>query len=217
MESATATSAGGTGAPVAQHLAELRAQAESSPAVARDAAWEWFRRLGGQRATAELDELFSLGTAPQGLDGPTDGILVMTQIHPAADPVIRGLASLQMPWMGKRFNAGAARGDNRFISSARFPMRLLWPRYRPKPSEQGTEGRLAFDFETRVEPSADDRGTQVLVIDYAPVESNPDHLIRAIRDELVEIVPGANLGKVLHRNGDGSYRNWGFFALRPSD
>ena len=53
------------------------------------------------------------------------------------------------------------------------------------------------------------------MIDYAPVESNPDHLIRSIRDELVEIVPGANLGKIMHRNGDGGYRNWGFFALRP--
>lgn len=202
-------------AAVNDHLAELRSQAESSPAVARDAAWEWFRRLGGRRAADELDELFSMGTPPEGLDGPTDGILVMTQIHPLADPVINGLASLQMPWMGKRFNRGAHHGDNRFISSARLPMKLLWPLYHPKPSEEGTEGRLAFDFETRVESSAEDPSTEVLVIDYAPVESNPDHLIRSIRDELVEIVPGANLGKILHRNGDGSYRNWGFFALRP--
>ena len=94
-------------------------------------------------------------------------------------------------------------------------MKLLWPRYAPQASEEGTEGRLAFNFETRVEPSVDDAGTDVLVIDYAPVESNPDHLIRAIRDELVEIVPGANLGKIMHRGGDGGYRNWGFFALRP--
>ena len=143
---------------VSDHLAELRSQAESSPAIARDAAWEWFRRLGSERATAELDELFSMGTAPEGLDGPTDGILVMTQIHPLADPVIKGLASLQMPWMGKRFNRGDHHGDNRFISTARFPMKLLWPLYEPKASEEGTEGRLAFDFETRVEPSVDDPG-----------------------------------------------------------
>lgn len=139
----------------------------------------------------------------------------MTRIHPAADPAIRALAAIRMPWLGKRFDRGAQRGDNRFTASARFPMRLLWPRYRPRPSERGTEGRLAFDFETRVEPSADDPRTEVLVIDYAPVGSNPDHLIRAIRDELVEIVPGADLGKVLHRDGGGAYRNWGFFALRP--
>jgi hypothetical protein len=203
------------GTSVEDHLAELRSMSESSPAVARDAAWEWFRRLGRERATDRLDELFAMGRPPEDLDGPTDGILVMTQIHPLADPVINTLAAIQMPWMGKRFNRGSHHGDNRFISSARFPLMALWPRYSPKPSEDGTEGRLAFDFETRVEPSVDDPRTQVLVIDYDPVESNPDHLIRSIRDELVEIVPGANLGKIMHRNGDGGYRNWGFFALRP--
>jgi hypothetical protein len=37
----------------------------------------------------------------------------------------------------------------------------------------------------------------VLVIDYESVETNPRLLIRQIRDELVQIVPGANLGKML--------------------
>jgi hypothetical protein len=194
---------------------DLRALARTDPAGAREEAWSWFEELGRRRAARELDELFRRGRAPEGLDGPTDGILLMTQIQRLADPAIRGLARLRMPWMGKRFDLRAGRGDNRFISGARFPVKALWPGYRMKPSEQGTEGRLAFDFETRVEPSADDPSTEVLVIDYAPVEQNPDRLIRKIRDELVEIVPGANLGKVLHRNADGGYRNWGFFALRP--
>jgi len=70
---------------------------------------------------------------------------------------------------------------------------------------------------TRVEAGKDDPDTKVLVIDYAPVESNPDHLIRSIRDELVEIVPGANLGKILYRTGEDEYRNLGFFALRPAE
>ena len=76
--------------------------------------------------------------------------------------------------------------------------------------------RIAFDFVTRVEPGEHDPETKVLVIDYAPVDSNPGFVIKSIRDELVEIVPGANLGKVLYRNSDGSYANWGFFALRPA-
>ena len=75
--------------------------------------------------------------------------------------------------------------------------------------------RLAFDFETRIEPGKHDPGTEVLVIDYAPVEENPNLLIRSIRDELVEIVPGANLGKILYRSSEESYTNLGFFALRP--
>jgi hypothetical protein len=44
----------------------------------------------------------------------------------------------------------------------------------------------------KLDPSVD-----VLVIDYESVRSNPRLLIRQIRDELVEIVPGANLGKML--------------------
>lgn len=34
------------------------------------------------------------------------------------------------------------------------------------------------------------------MIDYGPLERNPRLLIRQIRDALVEIVPGANLGKM---------------------
>ncbi len=49
-----------------------------------------------------------------------------------------------------------------------------------------------------------DPATEVLVIDYAPVDDNPGLIIKSIRDELVEIVPGANLGKILYRRG-GSY------------
>ena len=39
----------------------------------------------------------------------------------------------------------------------------------------------------------------MLVIDYESVPTNPILLIRQIRDELVQIVPGANLGKMLVR------------------
>jgi hypothetical protein len=56
--------------------------------------------------------------------------------------------------------------------------------------------------------------TQVLVIDYAPVDQNPDRLIRRIRDEIVEVQPGVFLGKILYREDDGEYSNLGFFALR---
>jgi len=53
------------------------------------------------------------------------------------------------------------------------------------------------------------------VIDYAPVDKNPGLIIRSIRDELVEIVPGAHLGRILYRRGD-RYDNWGYFALRTA-
>ena len=47
-------------------------------------------------------------------------------------------------------------------------------------------------------------------------DENPSFLIRDILDELVEVVPGANLGKVLLRRGDGDRRLIGYFALEPS-
>jgi ABC-type multidrug transport system fused ATPase/permease subunit len=49
---------------------------------------------------------------------------------------------------------------------------------------------------------------------YAAASALVIYLIRDILDELVEIVPGANLGKVLWRHGDGSYALIGYFALR---
>lgn len=35
------------------------------------------------------------------------------------------------------------------------------------------EGKLAFDFKTYVEAGKDDPDRQVMVIDYADIESNP--------------------------------------------
>ena len=100
---------------------------------------------------------------------------------------------------------------NRLTGETRWVAKLLWPLYG---TQSGSDGeRLAFDFETRIEPGMLDPDTEVLVIDYAPVDDNPRLIIKSIRDELVEIVPGANLGKILDRQG-GGYSNIGFFALR---
>jgi len=46
------------------------------------------------------------------------------------------------------------------------------------------------------------------------VEKNPRLVIRSIRDELVELVPGVYLGKILSA-GD-TYSKIGYFALRRS-
>lgn len=216
MEPATATrtaDASDRTDPVAERLADIRALAKSEPGHARDSAWLWIRELGESRSSDELDRLFALGSTPPALDGPTDGILVMLQIAPGLDQTLGLISSIQMPWLGKRFDAQAGGGDNRMTGSSRLIAKLLWPRYGMKSTD---EGNAAFDFVTRVEAGKEDPETEVLVIDYDPVEDNPDHLIRKIRDELVEVVPGAYLGKVLHRGSGGDYRNLGFFALRPA-
>ena len=224
MPDATATATNGSQqatteptSEVGRRLSELRALAAESPREARDEAWAWFEELGketgGDRdgGTASLNELFRSGSPPREIDGRTEGILVTPLIFGPLDRVLRGLTGAWMPWLGKRFDSTEARGDNVLRNDVRWPAKLFWPLYGT--SSLG-DARAAFDFETRVEPGEDDPDIDVLVIDYAPVESNPRFIIRSIRDELVEIVPGANLGKVLWRGRDGSHSLIGFFALR---
>lgn len=201
---------------IAARLAGLRESAKTDVEAAAAEAWAWIEELkevaGSDRAGAEaqLDELFALGRAPKGLDGPTEGILVAPLIQPLVDKVARAITAAWMPWQGKSFDAARGRGDNRLRGETRWVAKLLWPLYGTK---EGPDGRLAFDFETRIEPGELDPATEVLVIDYAPVDDNPGLIIKSIRDELVELVPGANLGKILYRKG-GGYSNIGFFALR---
>ncbi len=215
--SATQPSVAEAQSETASRVAELREQGTSAPLEARDAAWRWFEQLGEEvgrdrhAGAATLAELFAFGTPPAGIDGRTEGILVAPLITGPVDRVMRGLAGAWMPWMGKRFDAERKRGDNVLRQSARWPVKLFWPLYVTR--DLGDD-RTAFDFETRVEPGEDDASVDVLVIDYVVMDSNPRFLIKRIRDELVEIVPGANLGKVLWRHGDGSYALIGYFALR---
>ena len=202
---------------IATRVAELRELAATEVDDAARQAWAWIEELGEhaksdrEAGEAELDELFALGKAPKGLDGATEGILVAPLIQPLVDKVAGAITSAWMPWQGKSFDAAAGKGTNRLTGETRWVAKLLWPLYGTK---EGAEGeRLAFDFETRIEPGMHDPDTEVLVIDYAPVDDNPGLIIKSIRDELVEIVPGANLGKILYRRG-GGYTNIGFFALR---
>jgi hypothetical protein len=216
--SATEPSVADARSSIATRVAELRERAASAPIEARDEAWRWFEHLGDEVARdreqgkAALAELFSLGIPPVGIDGRTEGILVSPLIASPVDRAMRGLERLiGLPWLGKRFDADAGRGDNVLRQSARYPAKLFWPLYSTRPL--GGD-RTAFDFETRIEPSEDEGDLNVLVIDYVVVDSNPSFIIKRIRDELVEIVPGANLGKVLWRHGGGTYSLIGYFALR---
>jgi hypothetical protein len=206
------TSINGVGSRVSR-LLKLSAD---DPVAAQQDAWSWFAELGHRQqyersgALAELAELFRAGLPSRGIDGQTEGLVVGFAVHPLADRFLAAATSLWMPWVGKRFEAADARGSNTLTSAARWPAKLWWPRYRMR---GGPGGVSAFDFYTRVERSAVDDGSDVLVIDYALVAANPRLGIRAIRDELVEIVPGAHLGKMLLRLR-GRYHLMAYFALR---
>ncbi|MGI9021326.1 MAG: hypothetical protein ACR2G3_11530 [Solirubrobacterales bacterium] len=206
--------------PVEQRLYDLRTLAKGDPAAAQAAAWQWFqdagKRIGSDRgeAIADLNELFNSGTPSEGIDGQTEGILVGFTMHSIPDRLLALVTGGWMPWAGKRFDAANAKGDNLLAKSAKWPAKLLWPLYGTKDTG---ENLTAFDFTTRVEKGADDPELDVLVIDYAPVDSNPRVVIKSIRDELVEVVPGTHLGKMLWRRGpyeDARYSLLAFFALK---
>jgi hypothetical protein len=206
--------------PTSERLAALRAQAASDPLAARDATWNWFREAGNRissdrnTAVGELRTLFSAGSPSLGLDGHTEGMLVGWAMHPIFDRTMSTVTRAWLPWAGKRFNARAQTGDNLLFGNARWPSKVLWPRYALR---RDSDRFTAFDFQTRVEPGALDPDTNVLVIDYAPVNNNPALIIKQIRDELVEVVPGANLGKMLWRSGadnDPNHTLLAYFALK---
>jgi hypothetical protein len=209
-----------TATAVEKRVARLRELSSGAPDEARDDAWAWIAELSRRArrdrdgALTELDELFRAGVPSTRVDGQTEGTLVTFTVHPAFDAAIAALTAAWLPWAGKRFDSAAASGDNLLLRSARWPAKLLWPLY---PMRDAVDRIAAFDFQTRVEPGAIDTDRDVLVIDYAPVDSNPRVIIKSIRDELVEIVPGANLGKMLWRSGSGedaSYTLLAYFALK---
>ena len=203
-------------AGVVSKLEWLRDSVKTHPEGAADSTWAWIEELSkragsdSESADSDLNELFRLGTAPTDLHGATEGMLVMTTTNPKFDVVVRAITSLWMPWQGKRFDKEAATGDNRLTRSTGVVGKLLWPLYSMR---DHTDGKLAFDFETYIEAGKEDPDVDVMVIDYADIEDNPKLVIRKIRDELVELVPGVYLGKILYNTGSG-YFKLGYFALR---
>ncbi|MDQ6745974.1 MAG: hypothetical protein M3Z27_08200 [Actinomycetota bacterium] len=187
---------------VGERVARLRQQAAQDPEGARVQAWSWIKELGRratserEEALSELQQMFLCGEPAEGIRGQTEGVLVTWTMNPSADKLFGALTNSWMPWLGKKFYPEENRGENTLTKSAVVPSKLLWPLYSTSDSPLG---RTAFDFTTNVEAGELDPSVDVLVIDYGSVSSNPRLLIRQIRDELVQIVPGANLGKMLVR------------------
>ena len=215
----TASTIANTG--VAGKVARLQKFAETDRQAAQDAAWAWIQRLGkglpGPAAEIELAQLFAAGT-PADVDGQTDGILVgWTAANPDLDragrvlhAVCRTVTGLGfMPWLGKKFDQRAQRGTNSVSVLAVPPTFLIAPRYRLRRSGGHWEG---FDMLNRIEASVVSPGTQVLVLDYETIGTNP-WPINKVRDEAVQIVPGIYLGAKLWHQTDG-YLQLAYWAAR---
>lgn len=208
---------------VEEYVKALQELGPSGAELAQREAWSQIRLAGARasdrpaEAQETLNRIFRIGTPPDPEpDGPYDGILVTPTTARMADGLLRGLSSAWMPWLGKRFDRSSQTGDNLLTRSAKNPSRALFRGYQLQ--EAGDGNYAAFKFRTYVAPGMLDPDVQALKIDYDS-EENPSFLIRDILDELVQVVPGAYLGKVLLRRGEREAPNWkllGYFALQPA-
>jgi hypothetical protein len=208
---------------VERYVEALQVLAETDPDIARSQTWNQIRlagmRAGWRRAEAHesLNRIFRLGTVPEPmLDGRFDGVAKTPTIFAGADPALRALAGLWMPWLGKRFDAETQTGDNVMLSSARLPFKLFWPSHRFRSLGDGCYA--AFRFRTYSGAGALDQERRVLKIDY-DWDENPGLLIRDILDELVQVVSDVYLGKALLRSGGPMSSSWrlvGYFALHST-
>ena len=67
---------GVSASPTTAMLCELRELAAHSPIRARAEAWSYLRELGDRNDREALTWLFGEGTAPRGLDGKLEGLIV---------------------------------------------------------------------------------------------------------------------------------------------
>jgi hypothetical protein len=161
------------------------------------------RALEG-RAGAELAGLFARAGAPDPpLDGRYAGALLELTLAPLVDGF--GLVAFERtrPWLGKRFDAAAGRGENVLRQSVFGLGRALTPsRYRASWPEDEQAFR-ALPFRTSVGPSLLDPAVSVLRVDYDLEQNQPR--VRRILDELVQVEPGVYLGQALWRRA-GTHR-----------
>ncbi len=160
-------------------------------------------------ALDRLEQLFTAGRSPDPPEGALTGRLVATSLSPRVDGAAMRVARLYMPWLGKSFDPVTHSGTNLLKTSARYPMKTLWPSYEPRVFVDRIE---AFDFRTRVAAGELDPAVEVLKIDY-DLDDNPRLIVRDILDELVQIEDDLYLGKILYRRS-GSWRRVGFFSLQ---
>jgi hypothetical protein len=200
--------------PIGARVAQLRELAVTEPDRAQSEAWEWFKELGADADEQSLDELFTLGDATP-MEGPTDGILVAFFVTPVIDSFVMALMGpgrATMPWMGKTFDPETGTGVNRFKDWFPPISRIVFPRYGGQRKQDGES--VLFDMDNGIIPDPLDPGHAVWKIEYKDEEKGNPFFVKDVLDCLVEIVPGAHLGRIEHEGRSG-FKNLGYFALKP--
>lgn len=175
------------------------------------AAQEMFK-LDRARGWAALNEIFREGTPPRPpLDGEYAGELVALDLKPGLTQFFSSVASLWLPWKGKRFDAARADGNNIFTRDSLGLAHLFFRGYR---GYQGDTSRTyrAFQFMTSTGSGRADADRQVLRLDY-DLPGNPALSVRRVLDELVQVADGYYLGKAHLHWLWGEWQTVAFFTL----
>jgi hypothetical protein len=202
----------GAGAGEREVITQRRALVET--AIARQVARAGRRASAHRRESlATLHAIFNLGRAPGAeLDGNYQGQLTTLTLFEPLDSLVGTLMRVWKPWLGKRFRAAAAAGDNMFMARDQIVGRILWPLYDDyQPFRPGQV--TAFRFDTYLGPGVQDPALTTLKLDYDNPD-NPPYLVRWVLDELVRISGSYYLGKAHLRLPTGNYHLAAFFALR---
>jgi hypothetical protein len=198
-----------------RRLGALRNLASDDQRAAHDRAWEWLL----SRSATELVVVFERGASPAALpDGDTDGVVVAFTVHPRVDGLLGRAFTGTLPWQGKRFRAQTRTGVVLFQRRARWTLRVIMHRHRSRTVDGKT---AAMEFRVGFEPSvAEQNRSPLLALDY-DVAVNP-RLLRGLREEVVEVVPGVFLGRMMlspwrfpwRRIAKGRWLAVGYFVLR---
>ncbi|MEV6280772.1 hypothetical protein [Nocardia sp. NPDC051832] len=198
--------------PITARVEALRALAEHDLQSAQDATLGWFARLTRDfdkpETQIEIEELFALGTPPQPV-GPSRGHIIgwgdwdgIDAVGRVVFTVVRAVCDRigsERFWLGKKYNP-AGDSTNQFTTLFGSVARFLFPGVLSR-----TDGLYeGLDMVTYVEGAYSSPGTQALILDFSPIESNPKQG-RNIRDEVVQIVPGVHLARKTWHNGKGGY------------
>lgn len=176
-----------------------------------DAAREMFK-LDRARGWAALNDIFREGLVPSPtLEGKYAGELVALQLKPGLTQIFGTIASLWLPWKGKRFDAAQACGDNIFTRDSLRLGHVFFPGYRGYADDTSHTYR-AFQFRTSIGPGFMDPDRRVLKLDY-DLEGNPRFSVRRVLDELVQVADGYYLGKAHLQWLWGEWQTVAFFTL----
>lgn len=197
-------------------LEDLRALAETAPALARKNAWELLERLSADDRRGDITALWAHGHPPERMDGALEGLIMGSMWGTPEATLGTLLTKIHPTWVGKTFDHATGTGFNRLARFSRPAFVIIGAGYRAfSRNGKDIEG---FRFNHSLETAAIAPYITVRALDYGvPEYGNPSvrtFPIARTRDEIVELVPGVFLGRALLTQPSGEVLVIAHFALR---